>query len=329
MSKFISSNEFLKKTNDLFSVNRIREKTKFTLDKEHGNLNISHFSTGVGISYTALEGYFNKDFMIEGISQEDYSFLSFNASSSINMEDLNINKKLKFSSNSCWNGRQYNGHKALAHYHKDTYYSTHHILFESKLFNQLVMDYKDSYSSNAIFTSDHMELYFNNQINTHQKKLLQDISVLNALDDKLKELYLESKLLDLVYTSIQSIEKINKQNKFILNNKDIECIHNAKQILLKNIDEPPSIKQLAYKSAINEFKLKKGFKQLFGNTIYGYLQNHRLKKAKSLLETSDISIQEASSIVGYKSVSHFCKIFKQEFGETPLKIKQTNKKIYF
>ncbi len=62
-----------------------------------------------------------------------------------------------------------------------------------------------------------------------------------------------------------------------MNPKDIECLYRAKEILLNDIIRPPSLKELARKSAINEFKLKKGFKELFGITVYRMLQEVRLK----------------------------------------------------
>ena len=66
---------------------------------------------------------------------------------------------------------------------------------------------------------------------------------------------------------------------------------------------------LAKSCAINEFKLKKGFKMMFGTTIYGALQEKRLKIAYELLMQRDINISEAATFVGYKSISHFSNIF--------------------
>lgn len=102
----------------------------------------------------------------------------------------------------------------------------------------------------------------------------------------------------------------------------------ARELLLEDIANPPSIKELAYKSAINEFKLKKGFKELYGQTIYGYLQSYRLNEAKKLLEKNEINVGEASALVGYKSIGHFSKIFKEHFGIKPIVLKKEQRKIY-
>lgn len=141
-------------------------------------------------------------------------------------------------------------------------------------------------------------------------------------------MYYESKILELTYNTINNLNESSAKSLHFLNKKDIEALHKAKEILFENINNPPSLKELAHKSAINEFKLKKGFKQLFGNTVYGLLQEYRLNKAKKLLEIDDINISEAAYLVGYKNISHFSTIFKKYFGYSPINIKKKQKKYY-
>jgi AraC-like DNA-binding protein len=85
---------------------------------------------------------------------------------------------------------------------------------------------------------------------------------------------------------------------------------------------------LASQSAINEFKLKKGFKQLFGKTVFSFLQEYRLNEAKKILTENEININEVCDIVGYKSVSHFSKIFKDYYGVNPIEIRKNQKRVY-
>ena len=125
---------------------------------------------------------------------------------------------------------------------------------------------------------------FNNIINSKQITLLNDLLRISTVDNKLQMLYLESKLLDLVYTSINAIEPYNEIQNIHLNSKDIECLHKAKLLLIENMKNPFSLSELAHKSAINEFKLKKGFKQLFGNTVFGFYKNTDWKKLKNYLK---------------------------------------------
>jgi len=85
-----------------------------------------------------------------------------------------------------------------------------------------------------------------------------------------KELFIESKAIELFFTQMESIPGSNLIISSEFSKDDIEKIHEGKNILIKNIENPPRITMLSRLSGINEFKLKKGFKQIFGTTVYGY-----------------------------------------------------------
>ena len=69
-------------------------------------------------------------------------------------------------------------------------------------------------------------------------------------------------------------------------------IHQAKDILIRQIDNPPSLLSLARQVGINDFKLKQGFRQVFGTTVFGYLHSHRMERAAQLLQGNHIWSQE-------------------------------------
>jgi AraC family transcriptional activator of pyochelin receptor len=102
-----------------------------------------------------------------------------------------------------------------------------------------------------------------------------------------------------------------------LSQSDVERLHEARRILLQNLVEPPTIRQLARHIGLNEFKLKKGFHELFGCTVYNCLRNQRMHTARSLLLDSDMTVSSAAADVGYINVSHFIRAFKKQFGVTP------------
>ena len=108
-------------------------------------------------------------------------------------------------------------------------------------------------------------------------------------------------------------EKINVQERSQLNE--------AKDILLKNIDNPPSLNELSKQIGLNTFKLKKDFKAYFGVPVFKYLQNERLTLAHKLIRNRDASVQEAAWHVGYDSLSSFSNAFEKKFGYRPSQIK--------
>jgi AraC-like DNA-binding protein len=100
-----------------------------------------------------------------------------------------------------------------------------------------------------------------------------------------------------------------------------EKLHLAREILLLNIDNPPSLSELSKEIGLNTYKLKKEFKELFGVTVFKYHQNERLIKAHKLIRNKEATVQEAAWHVGYDSLSSFSNAFKKKFGYRPSQIK--------
>lgn len=108
--------------------------------------------------------------------------------------------------------------------------------------------------------------------------------------------------------------------KFLANEADREKIHKAREILLQHIGEPITIKALSRKVAINECYLKKGFKEIFGTTIFDFYQGQRMEHAKYLLYDKGLSVTEVSMLLGYSSISHFSTAFKKHTGIKPCEL---------
>ncbi|MBI9090096.1 MAG: helix-turn-helix transcriptional regulator [Desulfobacterium sp.] len=141
---------------------------------------------------------------------------------------------------------------------------------------------------------------------------------------KARELFLESRALALLAQQVTALTQAGPAHPPILPTPaDLERIHGAKAILLKDIQAPPTIPRLARLAGINEFKLKRGFKQAFSTTIFGCLQQHRMKTAHTLLRDTSKNISEVASEVGYTNVSHFINAYRKQFGITPGVFKKT------
>ena len=108
--------------------------------------------------------------------------------------------------------------------------------------------------------------------------------------------------------------------KFLANEADREKILQAREILIKQIGEPITIKELSRKVAINECYLKKGFKELFGTTVFEFYQSQRMEHAKYLLYEKGYTVTEVSMQLGYSSISHFSTAFKKHTGCKPCEL---------
>ena len=99
-------------------------------------------------------------------------------------------------------------------------------------------------------------------------------------------------------------------------------IKQAKQELVNRMTAPPSIAQLAIEVGISEYKLKSGFKEMYGNTVGGYLLDYKMNSAKTLLDQGRSQVSEVAYALGYGSASHFISAFKKKYGITPKKYVQ-------
>ncbi len=98
---------------------------------------------------------------------------------------------------------------------------------------------------------------------------------------------------------------------------DVEKILNAKRIVEENIQSPYSLIELSRKVGINDFKLKKGFKEVVGTTVFGYLYAIRMEKAHSYLLNDKKMVSEVAFLVGYKNAQHFIVAFKKRYHILP------------
>jgi AraC family transcriptional regulator len=135
-----------------------------------------------------------------------------------------------------------------------------------------------------------------------------------------RNMYLESIVLYLLF-QFQKNNLLSNLNCYSCSflNKPIEQdkIQNAKDYIIANLDQNITIPILANYVGINQCYLKKGFKEVTGRTIFEFLKENRMVKARHILQNTQKSIQEVSSIVGYSSTSSFSQTYKNYYGISP------------
>ncbi|WP_318310060.1 AraC family transcriptional regulator [Flagellimonas crocea] len=117
-----------------------------------------------------------------------------------------------------------------------------------------------------------------------------------------------------------------KTETHILHAMDMDNLRKAERYIMDNLDMPlPSIKELAHICNTNEYKFKKGFKELFGMTAFQYQKYERLRKAHILIEHSNKTILAVAKTVGFKKGNHFTREFKKMYGYTPSQLRKLSK----
>jgi AraC-like DNA-binding protein len=109
---------------------------------------------------------------------------------------------------------------------------------------------------------------------------------------------------------------------FLRDEENVRKIKQAKDILIENLLNPPSIPQLALQVDLSEYKLKTGFREVYGNTLYGFVLDYKMNKAKLLLDSGKMQVREVANELGYNNPSHFITAFKKKFNITPKKYLQ-------
>lgn len=137
--------------------------------------------------------------------------------------------------------------------------------------------------------------------------------------DSVKRIYLEGKILELIALYMEELTCENKalSSPARFSSSDIQLLHKARKILEENIISPPTIGKLAKLVCLNEYKLKKGFKELFGLPVHAYVIDKRLERARFLLENEKLKVAEASQLVGYSESGRFAEKFRQKYGVNP------------
>ena len=94
-------------------------------------------------------------------------------------------------------------------------------------------------------------------------------------------------------------------------------IREAASLLEADLADPPTLPELARRAGLSETSLKRGFRRLFGQTVFGHLRTRRMQRARALLESGECTVLEAASRVGYSNPSNFSAAFRREFGLNP------------
>lgn len=135
-----------------------------------------------------------------------------------------------------------------------------------------------------------------------------------------RRIYLESKVFELIALLHHELEP--EKAGIPLSRVDRDNLHHVVTLIQENLDKPYTIPELARMVGINQTKLKSGFKSIFGCTVFGYLQNLRMRQAKTYLADTELSIHQISTLLGYQNTSNFTTAFKKANGFPPTQLRR-------
>ena len=205
-------------------------------------------------------------------------------------------------------------------YNKSLEIETFGVQFPKDLFIQFTQNSSDNLArfSDDIL-NDKSTIFSENwgSIDVNIQQVIQQI-LHCKYSDSLKKVFLLSKSLELLVLSAEMLGKMDKKNdKFIKTKTDKEKIIAVRDLINSRVTDPPNLTEIANFVGMNEYKLKRGFKEIFHNTIFGYLTDQRLNLAQIYLQDTEKTSAEIAYEMGYKTPQHFNNAFKKKFGTSP------------
>lgn len=166
------------------------------------------------------------------------------------------------------------------------------------------------------------KIYEEKEMSTLERMALQQLFS-TELSDSTFKVFVKAKIYEVMALHFTEKDTDMEACPFLKDEEDLGKIHKAKKILLDRMMEPPGLTELAKEVGLSEYKLKSGFKEVYGNTAYGYLLDYRLNHAKHLLDMGKLQVNEIAYDIGYTNPSHFIAAFKKKYGVTPKKYLQS------
>jgi AraC-like DNA-binding protein len=140
------------------------------------------------------------------------------------------------------------------------------------------------------------------------------------LNSSVKNLYFKGKTLELLSLYFNRNEDADiEQCPFLVDETNVIKIRKAKDIIIARMAEPPTLQELSEEIGLSLKKLKEGFKQIYGDSVFSFLLDYKMEVARKLLEDGNHNVNEVGLKVGYSTSSHFISAFKKKYGTTPKK----------
>lgn len=182
-----------------------------------------------------------------------------------------------------------------------------------------------SYTKNLYHRNGNRKFFVTQAISAQRNTNIQQL--LMAAESKTfnhltRHLYVEAKSMELLALQIDEIiasSGLKPMN--VITNADKEKLVALYDYVNNNYLESLTLSKLAKRFTLNEFKIKKGFKQLYNQTVFNYILTLRMQKAKELLMETDMTVSEVSDMIGYSSVHNFSNSFYKMYNYRPVKIR--------
>ena len=157
----------------------------------------------------------------------------------------------------------------------------------------------------------------NKDTNASVRQTLKQLTK-NNTNEALRPVFIKGKVYELLsYYFSASNTMDGDYCPYIENEESVSKVKHAKEIIIQEMNNPPSLNELAQRVGLNVKKLKTDFKKYYGVPVFSFLLNYKMEQAKNLLQQNIMNVNEISTHLGYTTSSHFIAAFKKKYGSTP------------
>lgn len=305
-------------------------ETSFALPQQFGKSLMQHWHLRDGLELYFQTHYLNAEIAVETDNQHAMFGLCYCVAGTIEMTVDRSPIQMNIRPGTCLS-IDMNQAQSIGHIPAREPISLVEVAISSQLLHTLIAEEIDSFPIGFQRSFQQLDNFYWQQSATTPATNIILHQILNCpYQGATQQLYLESKVLELVIFQLDLLKELHRHSRSdrqCLKADDLDRIYQARDILIQNLHQPPSLLALAHQVGLNDYKLKQGFRQVFGTTVFGCLHQYRMEQARQLLETKQLHVEIAAHLVGYASLSSFHRAYKKYFGVNPGTYRQIERSI--
>ncbi len=103
-----------------------------------------------------------------------------------------------------------------------------------------------------------------------------------------------------------------------------DCVQKICSYIEENYSRDINLDEIADLCSYSRYHVSHLFREASGFTIFSYLLEVRMKKARELLKNTSMNIKEISSQIGFSDQNYFSNVFKRQTGSSPMEFRSNS-----
>lgn len=172
-------------------------------------------------------------------------------------------------------------------------------------------------------TDNNIQKHYDDGSTTPQMAIVLNQIFNFSVNSSIQNLYIKGKIYELLSLYFNTNDSENEKCPFLTDDGYVLKIRKAKDIIINQVSEPPTLQELASEVGLPLKKLKVEFKKIYGDTVFNFLLNYKMELAKKMLASGSLNVTEVGLQIGYSTSSHFIAAYKKKYQITPKKYIQS------